>query len=79
MFEMKNENDETATQKTNESFLKELDKDRREKRCEYAVLVSLLEADNELYNTGIVDKSHVSEKNVCRQASVFHSNYHLTT
>ena len=62
MFEMKNENDETATKKTNESFLKELDKDRREKRCEYAVLVSLLEADNELYNTGIVDKSHVSEK-----------------
>ena len=62
MFEMKNENDETATKKTNESFLKELDKDRREKRCEYAVLVSLLEADNELYNTGIVDKSHVFEK-----------------
>jgi hypothetical protein len=62
MFEMKNENDETATKKTNESFLKELDKDRREKRCEYAVLVSLLEADNELYNTGIVDKSHVFGK-----------------
>ncbi len=62
MFEMKNENDETATKKTNEGFLKELNKDRREKRCEYAVLVSLLEADNELYNTGIVDKSHVFEK-----------------
>ena len=62
MFVRKNENDETATKKTNESFLKELDKDRREKRCEYAVLVSLLEADNELYNTGIVDKSHVFEK-----------------
>ena len=62
MFEMKNEGDETATKKTNESFLKELDKDRREKSCEYAVLVSLLEADSELYNTGIVDKSHVYEK-----------------
>ncbi len=62
MFEMKNENDETATKKTNESFLKELDKDRREKKCEYAVLVSLLEADSELYNTGIVDKSHLYDK-----------------
>jgi len=62
MFEMKNENDETATKKTNESFLKELDKDRREKNCEYAVLVSLLEIDNELYNTGIVDKSHIYDK-----------------
>jgi len=62
MFEMKNENDETATKKTNESFLKELDKDRREKSCEYAVLVTLLEADNDLYNSGIVDKSHQYEK-----------------
>ena len=62
MFEMKNENDGTATKKTNESFLKELDKDRREKNCEYAVLVSLLEIDNELYNTGIVDKAHVFPK-----------------
>ncbi len=62
MFEMKNENDDTATKKTNENFLKELDKDRREKKCEYAVLVSLLESDNELYNTGIVDKSHLYEK-----------------
>lgn len=58
MFEMKNENETTATKKKNEDFLKELDKDRNEKQCEYAVLVSLLEADNELYNTGIVDKSH---------------------
>lgn len=58
MFEMKNEGDETASKKTNESFLKELDKDRVEKKCEYAVLVSLLEADSELYNTGIVDVSH---------------------
>ena len=62
MFEMKNENDETATKKTNVSFLKELDKDRNEKKCEYAVLVSLLEADNELYNVGIVDKSHEYKK-----------------
>nr|MCR5045232.1 DUF2130 domain-containing protein [Treponema sp.] len=58
MFEMKNEADETATKHTNESFFKELDKDRREKKCEYAVLVSLLEKDNELYNGGIVDVSH---------------------
>jgi hypothetical protein len=58
MFEMKNEGDETATKKKNEDFLKELDKDRNEKNCEYAVLVSLLEADNELYNNGIVDVSH---------------------
>lgn len=58
MFEMKNEGDETATKKKNEDFLKELDKDRNEKKCEYAVLVSLLEADNDLYNQGIVDVSH---------------------
>lgn len=58
MFEMKNESDETATKKKNEDFLKELDKDRNEKKCEYAVLVSLLEIDNELYNNGIVDVSH---------------------
>lgn len=58
MFEMKNEADETATKHTNESFFKELDKDRREKKCEYAVLVSLLEKDSELYNGGIVDVSH---------------------
>ena len=58
MFEMKNEADQTATKKTNESFLKELDKDRNEKHCEYAVLVSLLEPESELYNMGIVDMSH---------------------
>ena len=58
MFEMKNENEETATKKKNEHFFKELDKDRHEKQCEYAILVSLLEADNELYNTGIVDVSY---------------------
>lgn len=58
MFEMKNEMDETATKHKNEDFFKELDKDRNEKKCEYAVLVSLLEADNELYNTGIVDVSY---------------------
>lgn len=58
MFEMKNESDETATKKKNEDFLKELDKDRNEKNCEYAILVSLLEPDSELYNSGIVDVSH---------------------
>lgn len=62
MFEMKNENDQTATKKRNEDFFKELDKDRNEKKCEYAVLVSLLEADNEYYNSGIVDVSHRFEK-----------------
>lgn len=58
MFEMKNENDGTATKKKNEDFLKELDKDRAEKGCEYAVLVSMLEPDSEIYNTGIVDVFH---------------------
>ena len=58
MFEMKNENDETKTKHKNEDFFKELDKDRKEKNCEYAVLVSMLESDNEYYNTGIVDVSH---------------------
>lgn len=58
MFEMKNEGDETTTKKKNEDFFKELDKDRIEKKCEYAVLVSLLEAENELYNAGIVDVSY---------------------
>lgn len=62
MFEMKNEGDETATKHKNEDFLKELDKDRTEKKCEYAVLVTLLEADSELYNSGIVDVSHRHEK-----------------
>lgn len=62
MFEMKNEADETATKHKNEDFLKELDKDRREKKCEYAVLVSLLEMDNDYYNDGIVDVSHFYEK-----------------
>lgn len=58
MFEMKNEGDETSTKKRNEDFFRELDKDRTEKKCEYAVLVSLLEADSELYNSGIVDVSY---------------------
>lgn len=62
MFEMKNEGDETATKKKNDDFLKELDKDRNEKKCEYAVLVSLLEGENEYYNTGIVDVSHKFNK-----------------
>ena len=58
MFEMKNQADETATKHKNEDFLKELDKDRNEKGCEYAVLVSMLESDNDYYNTGIVDVSY---------------------
>lgn len=62
MFEMKNEADETATKHKNEDFFKELDKDRREKKCEYAVLVSLLEIDNDLYNNGIVDVSYKYDK-----------------
>ena len=62
MFEMKNEGDETATKHKNEDFLRELDKDRTEKKCEYAVLVTLLEADSELYNSGIVDVSHRHQK-----------------
>lgn len=62
MFEMKNENDETATKKKNEDFFAKLDKDRNDKKCEYAVLVSLLEAENEFYNTGIVDVSHKFNK-----------------
>ena len=62
MFEMKNEGDETATKKKNEDFFAKLDKDRGDKGCEYAVLVSLLESDNEFYNTGIVDVSHKYEK-----------------
>ena len=62
MFEMKNEADETQSKHKNEDFLKELDKDRKEKNCEYAVLVSLLEIDNDYYNNGIVDMSHKYEK-----------------
>ncbi len=62
MFEMKNENDETATKKRNEDFFAKLDRDRIEKNCEYAVLVSLLESDSEFYNTGIVDVSHKFNK-----------------
>ena len=62
MFEMKNENETTATKHKNEDFFKELDKDRREKNCEYAILVSLLESDSELYNIGIVDVSYRYEK-----------------
>lgn len=62
MFEMKNEQDETSTKHKNEDFLKELNKDRNEKKCEYAVLVSLLEMDNDYYNDGIVDVSHLYDK-----------------
>jgi hypothetical protein len=62
MFEMKNEGDETATKKKNEDFFKELDKDRMEKKCEFAVLVTLLESENDLYNGGIVDVSYKYQK-----------------
>jgi hypothetical protein len=62
MFEMKNENDQTASKKRNEDFFAKLDKDRIDKKCEYAVLVSLLETENEFYNTGIVDVSHKFNK-----------------
>jgi len=62
MFEMKNEGEETKSKKKNEDFLEKLDKDRKAKGCEYAVLVSLLEADNDLYNDGIVDMSHKFDK-----------------
>ncbi|NCC54772.1 MAG: DUF2130 domain-containing protein, partial [Erysipelotrichia bacterium] len=62
MFEMKNEEDQTATKKKNEHFFKELDKDRKEKNCEYAILVSMLENDNDFYNNGIVDVSYEYEK-----------------
>ncbi|WP_295730627.1 DUF2130 domain-containing protein [uncultured Bifidobacterium sp.] len=62
MFEMKNEMDTTSTKHKNEDFFKELDKDKREKHCEYAILVSLLEPDNDLYNSGIVDVSYRYEK-----------------
>ncbi|NCP61484.1 MAG: DUF2130 domain-containing protein, partial [Flavobacteriales bacterium] len=62
MFEMKNENDATTTKKRNEDFFAKLDKDRKDKNCEYAILVSLLELENELYNSGIVDVSHRFEK-----------------
>ena len=74
MFEMKNEADETATKKKNEQFLKELDKDRTEKKCEYAILVSLLEIDSDLYNTGIVDVSHLYPKMYVIRPQFFYSN-----
>ena len=74
-FEMKNESDTTATKKKNEDFFKELDKDRNEKGCEYAILVSMLEADNELYNSGIVMSLPVS-KDVCHSSAVLYSNDH---
>ena len=72
MFEMKNEGDETATKKKNEDFFAKLDKDRRDKGCEYAVLVSLLESDNEFYNTGIVDVSYKYEKMYVITSTVFY-------
>ena len=78
MFEMKNEADTTATKRKNEDFFKELDKDRNEKGCEYAILVSLLEIDNELYNNGIVDVSYKYPKNVCHSSSIFHPDDYIT-
>lgn len=71
MFEMKNESDQTATKHKNEDFFKELDKDRKEKNCEYAILVSLLEKDNDYYNGGIVDVSHKYEKMYVVRAQSF--------
>jgi hypothetical protein len=79
MFEMKNESDTTATKKKNEDFLKELDKDRNEKGCEYAVLVSLLESDSELYNSGIVDVSHRYPKMYVIRPQFFIPYYHLAS
>ena len=78
MFEMKNEGDETATKKKNEDFFKELDKDRNEKKCEYAILVSMLESDNELYNNGIVDVSHKYKKMYVVRPQFFHSHHYHT-
>ncbi|MFR3992308.1 MAG: DUF2130 domain-containing protein [Angelakisella sp.] len=75
MFEMKNEMDTTASKKKNEDFFRELDKDRQEKGCEYAVLVSLLEPDSELYG-GITDVSYRYPQNVCHPSSVLHSHHH---
>ena len=71
MFEMKNENDETATKHKNEDFLAKLDADRKKKNCEYAVLVSMLEPESELYNGGIVDMSHRFEKMYVIRPSFF--------
>ena len=76
MFEMKNEMDTTATKHKNEDFFKELDKDRKEKGCEYAVLVSMLEADNELYNNGIVDVSYKYPKMYVIRPAVLHTDDH---
>lgn len=75
MFEMKNEMDTTATKHKNEDFFKELDKDRNEKGCEYAVLVSMLEADNEFYNAGLVDVSYKSPQDVRYPSAVLYSAY----
>jgi hypothetical protein len=79
MFEMKNEGDETTTKKKNDDFLKELDKDRTEKKCEYAVLVSLLEGESEYYNTGIVDVSHKYNKMYVVRPQFFIPHYYLTS
>ena len=78
MFEMKNEADTTTTKKRNEDFLKELDKDRTAKACEYAILISLLETDSELYNGGIVDVSHRYPKMYVVRPQFFYTDYHAT-
>ena len=75
MFEMKNENDTTTTKERMKTFLKELDKDRREKNCEYAVLVSLLETENDFYNNGIVDMSHRFPKMYVIRPQFYTYNY----
>ena len=77
MFEMKNESDATATKKRNEDFLKELDKDRTDKKCEYAILVSALESESELYNAGIVDVSYRFPKMFVVRPQNFISNMTL--
>lgn len=79
MFEMKNECDATATKHKNEDFFKELDRDRLEKGCEYAILVSLLEADSELYNSGIVDVSHRVPEDVRCPSAVLSANHHRSS
>lgn len=76
MFEMKNENDETATKHKNEDFFKKLDHDRRQKGCEYAVLCTLLEPESELYNAGIVDVSYRYREDVRDSPAVLHSHHH---
>ena len=78
MFEMKNEADDSVNRKTNESHFKELDADRKKKNCEYAVLVSLLEPENELYNAGITGCVLPLREDVCDPTAVLHSHHHAS-